>query len=255
MKKSTNPLLYQHLLVQKPDNPVDAFEANVYACKEASGYTWQEIADATGVPLDGLKRISMRSNSDYKMSTLLRLAAFFHLSADELAGTATISEQTIKSIQMLRKLDPSYREFFRSVIQWVHDYLLVHKPIKKSVPVMEPPCNGSGNLVYSMRNIRSPLDISDIEESLIPKIIQAVRVPCDHYMPYYCKGDYLLLAKDRAPLPDEVLVVVVSGCLWFGIQKSDGYLYSIVDGHRCGKLSEVDQILGYVALVYSLNIE
>lgn len=259
--KTTDSVKYQELLVRNPTDSSSAFCKNVLICKEASGYTWQEIADATGVSDSILKSIAMGCNANYKIDTLVRLASFFNLSTDELCGAGSVPSETITSLQRLRRLGPAYSENFRALIKWTDEYLLSQKYREKHIPVIAPKCDGgSRNLNYNLRCLKEPLDISSLDPNIRDKVVQAVMVPCDHYLPYYFKGDFLLLANDREPLEDEVSVVILGGNLWFAklrttIAKSEKLkaFYSIIDGHYCCRFDEVELYLGYVAEVYSLT--
>ena len=66
----------------------------------------------------------------------------------------------------------------------------------------------------------------------------------------------MLLAKDRNPNPDEVIVVMINNHLWLcnirykhEIVYIIREMYSIIDGHFCGTISNNEKILGYVVSV------
>ena len=84
----------------------------------------------------------------------------------------------------------------------------------------------------------------------------AIKILCNHYVPFYYRGDYLLLAKDRNPNPDEVIVVMINNHLWLcniKYKHDNGEIiramYSIIDGHFCGTISNNDKVLGCVVSV------
>lgn len=259
--KTTDSVKYQSLLVQNPTNSSAAFCKNVLTCKEASGYTWQEISDATGVSESVLKSIAMGNNANYKIDTLVRLARFFNLSTDELCGAGSVPSETIMSLQRLRRLGSAHSENFRALIKWTDEYMSKVHYREKFVPVIAPQCDGgTRNLIYNVRCMREPLDISNLNPSIRDKIVQAVMVPCEHYLPFFFRGDYLLIAKDREPMPDEVCVLILGGNLWFAnllTVRNNGTItkefHSIVDGHYCCNYDEVDLFIGYVCMVYSLT--
>lgn len=255
MEKLKNPINYQDKMSANPDTLGHNLSANVNYIKDLTGLTLPEIADGAGLTIEAVKAVIYYENKDYKITTAARLASFFGLSIDELVGAGTISPETIKSLRTLRKLDHSYRDFFRWFIQYVYTFVNRTKVRHKAVPIMHPRCNAeTGSLAFRLRDVSGVIDISDLQEDLRFKIMAGIEVPCSHYMPQFMQGDVLLIANDRASLPHEVCVIESAGCLWFCKRIVEGgrsALHALTDEAFICYADEADQVVGYVAAVRS----
>lgn len=231
------------------------FSRNVNILKDHYGFTLQEIADGCDLPIETVKAIVYYENKDYKITALSKMANFFNLSMEELCGSDCLADQTIDSMQKLRLTEGRFNHYIAAQIDWMYNN--TKKDYEKRVPVYAPKCDHSqGSLQHDLRYVEPPIDISSVADVIKPKIIMAVKIPCNHYVPYYYINDYLLLAKDRNANPDETVVVTINGHLWLCNIKykheNDEIIremYSIIDGHYCGTISSNEQILGYVVTV------
>ena len=233
----------------------ETFSKNVNILKDHYGFTLQEIADGCELPIETVKAIVYYENKDYKITALSKMATFFNLSMEELCGSDCLHEQTIDSMQKLRMTEGRFNHYIAAQIDWMYDQS--RNDYEKRVPVYAPKCDpATGSLQHDIRYVEKPIDISDVADAIKPKIIMAIKIPCNHYVPFYYRGDYLLLAKDRNPNPDEVIVVMINNHLWLcniRYKHDNGEIiremYSIIDGHFCGTISSNEKVLGYVVSV------
>ena len=239
-------------LVVNHTNPIESFCHNVITCKDIYGYTWQEIADATDISLEQLKAINGFKNSDYKLSTVVKLAIFFDISVEELVGSQTIYPETLESYQKIRLMPNYYREYHRWYIDFVYKTMKQHENCKDSVPLAVPECDEKGNLRFNTKFIHNSVNISNIAPEIQPKVFIGIKIPCNNYMPLFSRFDTLLIANDRKPLPSEVCVIALNGCFWFAHYKYDkdekiGKFYNVNDlSFRLNHDDKV-QLLGYIA--------
>jgi len=252
-KKETNPTDYQTELVRNHTNTSHTFCQNVNICKEKSGVTIHDICDGTGLREDIVKSVLYYKNETYSVGIASKMAKYFKISMDELCGAETLQPGTIKAIHQLRNLNPAFKDFICQIIQYMYKTMENKSAREKSVPMICPPCDEkTGNLRHDIRNITAPLNISFIDEGIRSKIIMAVKIPCTFYQPKFWQNDILLLAKDRAPRPNEVVVLIMGESLWFAYIRNKK-LYSIIDEHYCAEASEADDVLGYVSHVIRIN--
>lgn len=242
-------------LVEKGKTLGETFSKNVNILKDHYGFTLQEIADGSELPLETVKSIVYYENKDYKITALSKMATFFNLSMEELCGSDCLAYRTIDSMQKLRMTEGKFNHYIAAQIDWM--YNSTKNDYEKYVPVYAPKCDPStGSLKHDIRYVEKPLDISNVAAAIKPKVVTALKIPCNHYVPYYYQNDYLLLANDRNPNPEETVAVIMSGHIWLCkvVNKiKDGEyireMYSIIDNHYCGNIKDVDQILGYVVSI------
>lgn len=234
----------------------ETFSKNVNILKDHYGFTLQEIADGCELPIETVKAIVYYENKDYKITALSKMANFFNLSMEELCGSDCLADQTIDSMQKLRMTEGRFNHYIAAQIDWMYEQTNKENA-EKFVPVYAPKCDpATGSLRHDIRYVEKPIDVSNVADAIKPKVLMAIKIPCNHYVPFYYQGDYLLLAKDRNPNPDETVVVTINGHLWLTnikYKNENGNIiremYSIIDGHHCGTIEKNEQILGYVVSV------
>ena len=216
--------------------------------------TLQEIADAADVSVSTLRSFVYGDNADCRVSMVVKLAKVLNVSCDELLGAGTISEQTCQSLQLVRMMPESFTHFVRWAIHYHYDRLTQGEPTSKLIEIMRPICADNGNI--KMTNDFDIIDIKNLGPSLSPKIFMGIRIPCNHYVPNYFKGDILLLANDRCSRKEENVVVAFDEFMWIVNRKEeieDGKkvdnFYSLRDSNRKAPKGNIGMILGYVAYV------
>ena len=60
-------------------------------------------------------------------------------------------------------------------------------------------------------NVTTEIDVSHLPQSTISRVAHGLRVPCDHYEPYFLKDEILLLAVDRDGQDGEICVISHNG--------------------------------------------
>lgn len=241
-------------MVTEPDNYMSSLRQNLQIFLGEKGMSMAELSEAAGISVETLKTILYGKSEDCKLSTVIALAKALNISIDELTGAGTLPEVVKESIQITRNLPDTHVYFIRWAIRF-HERMLSEKKITcKAINVMTPEYTKNGNIRLS--NNFNLYDIGDLEEYIRYKVFMGIVVPCDNYMPVLAKGDILLLANDRSPLQEDMVVVVTDGFAKVvnrREEKIDGKkiakYYSIWSGQLIGEESDIEEIIGYVAKV------
>lgn len=239
-------------MVANPDDYMSSFRKNLLTYVEQKEISLADIANEADISVETLKTLLYGKATDCKLSTAVSLAKALQLSVDELVGCGTISPQMCESIQTVRNLPSNYVSFFRWSIKYHEQTLREHKASVKAINIMWPECMANGNL--QMTNNFELMDISDLADEIRYKIFMGVRIPCEHYMPVFSEGEILLLANDRMPLQNEMVVVVNNGFLRIvkrkeirdeNNQKRIAF-YTVRKGDFMAYEEELDYLIGYV---------
>lgn len=242
-------------MVAEPNDYMKSLRRNLQTYVDDKDITMHEIAEAADLSVDTVKTLIYGDSKDCKLSTIVALAKALKISVDELVGSGTISPVMCESIQITRNLPDNYVYFVRWCIRYHERMLKTKKASKKAINVMLAECTNNGNL--RMNNNFELLDISDLSDSVRPKIFIGIKIPCDHYMPLLMEGDILLIANDRTPLATEYAVVVSSGNIWLVKRKeerdADGNrifkYYNIRDGKFVSDEEDIEEVIGYVVKI------
>lgn len=254
MKKRKCFHLYQSLLSENPEDPGAAFCRNVNICKEAAGYTLQDLVDGTGLPVSVIKSVLYYENKDYKIGTAAKLAQFFDLSIDELTGAGSLSAETKQAIQQVRAMPLYSREFVYWLVEFIYSGTHSSKNKKKVIPVLCPEFVG-GCLSFDFNQFTDSVDVSGFNDRIRPKLFMGLKIPGRAFLPRFAPGDVLLLANDRHPLEGEIVAIYTEGHIWFAQYQFEpdtraGFYKSIYGTHPIPP-DEVEKIVGYVAAVFN----
>lgn len=241
-------------LVSDPDDYIRSFRKNLFMYIDRKDLTLAELAEEADMSVSTLRSFLYGDSSDCYVSTVVKLAKALDVSCDELLGCATISDETRESIQLLRQLPQRFTQFLRWEIRFLFNMIKSEKISGHVIEVLETECKDNGNM--AMSNSMELLDISDLDDSLRPKIFFGIKICSNNYEPAYYEGDILLLANDRPPRNKENVVVNVSDNIWILKSKEEiengdrvTHYYSIRDGRRRPVDDEDGFIVGYVAKV------
>lgn len=242
-------------MVADPTDYMSSFRKNLQTYIDEKSISLHTISEEAGISFDTLKTLVYGDAKDCKLSTVVALARALHISVDELVGSGTISPVMCESIQITRNLPDNFVYFLRWAIRYHERALNEIQASKKAVNVMLAEFTNEGNLV--MNNNFEIIDISDLPDSIRPKIFMGIKIPSDNFMPYYMEGDILLLANDRKALASEPSVVVIGGYLWIVKRKEEKdasgktliHYHSIRDGKFMTDADPVEEIIGYVTRV------
>lgn len=262
MEKGINPTKYQSKLSANPQMSGDIFSRNVNICKKISGVTTNDIVEGSGLTIEAVKAVLYYENKNYNAATVAALAKYFKVTMDELYGAESMNAATKDGLQTLRLMDSSYHDFFRWLIKYAYNFMHREKVKNKAVALLSPHCNKEhGNLSIRLRDLNETIDISSCDPAIRSKVLLAVKIPCEHYMPLYFRNDILLIANDRVPFPEEVCVVELDGFLWFAYCRDEiidgekkAALYGVTDQKFRYFVEDVDQVVGYVAGVFDNKV-
>jgi len=238
---------------EKSENHITEFRHNIDREIAQKGWTLRETAERADMTFETLKNFLYdKEAKDCRLSTAIKLARAFGVGIDELVGTGTYKPEAIKYIKMYRDLPESSK----SLIKWhLEDQLRLrlhqeqHK--HRKIRIMAPLCTANGNLRKTQ--FYEDYELSDeYNTEVYHKVFFGIRIPCDHYLPFYMKDDILLLANDRAPMQDDVVVLVVGEFLAITkhrIEEGKIRYYGIRDGIFRAESSNSIHVLGYIAKV------
>lgn len=236
------------------DNYMWAFRRNVDMYIQEKDITIKEVSEEADIPFETLKNFLYKDLSDCKLSTAVKLARAFQVSVDELIGAGTLNEITRKNVALCRNLPENELYLVRWYINYIDSLNKHNESGHRYVSVMELECNQHGNLkiTTSYRHI----DITEIDPERRGKVFFGITMPCDHYMPAYSPYDILLIANDRNPQYNENSLLRIDGCLYIARRKVENGVakyYSIRDGKFRINEADVDEVVGYIAYVLSVN--
>ena len=231
-----------------------SFRKNVDMYISEKDITLREVAEIADMPFDTLKNFLYKDSADCKLSTAVKLARAFNVSIDELIGAETINEVSRESIAICRNLPDNALYLIRWYIRYIDGLNKKNEPHRRYVSVMELECNHNGNLKITT-NYRH-IDITDIGEEYRSKVFFGITMPCDHYMPTYSPYDILLIANDREAKTNENVLIRTDGNLFLAKRKIENGIakyYSIRDGKFRLDEDNVDEVIGYIAHVLTLQ--
>lgn len=236
-------------LVLKNENttPFDCLRKNIDIFLEDKDITISKLADEADLSVETLKTLLYGNVKSCKLSTAVALANALGVTVDELAGN--MDKDTSKSLRTYETLP----ERSKMLVDWFinhQKFINEQHPNKKVVSVINPVCSENGNL--KLTHDYGTYDISDIGDELYYKIYCGVKIPCNHYMPYYVKDDILLIANDREAKGTEKTVIIVDGNIVITdrrIENGRVKYYGARDGFFRSMESPKVQILGYVVKV------
>lgn len=241
-------------LVAEPTDYMKSLKKNLQMYVDQKEISLSSIAEAADISQDTLKTLLYGRSTDCKLSTVIALSRALNVSVDELVGAGTISEETKKSIQISRNLPERLLYFIRWAIRYHQRQLESKKITSKAINVMTLDCSNNGNLLMS--NNFDLLDFKDLEDFVSYKVFMGLKIPCDNYMPVLSKGDVLLLANDRNPLQNEMVVVVTNEYAKIVRRKEEvingqkqAVYYSIRNNSFLANEDSIDEVIGYVVKI------
>ena len=237
-------------LVSNPTNYIESFRKNIFLLMEQQDLSLRELSENADMPYETLKSFLYGDAKDCKLSTAVKVSRAFDISIDELVGAETMQPLSRQSLSMCRKMPEHVVYLIRSFIR--HHYNMYRRLDEKSVhiPVLLPECQ---NGYLQTTNITEPVCIDHLTNGLKSKICMGMKIPCEHYEPYYMPNEIVLLAADRDGQHNERCVVSYRGSIFlvrkiFYIengQKKFKYV-SLIEEKREILPYDIDDKLGYV---------
>jgi len=202
--------------VSNKDDVMDAFRKNCFMILEAKCITLREWAELADISFSTLNSFLYGNSKTCDINLPIKLARAIGVTVDELLGSGTMSEGTRECVSKCRMMPTHFVNLARSYIR--HIYKLFQKTASKEPRlVMLPECR-NGHLQTT--NVTTEIDVSHLEKSIQSRIAHCLRVPCDHYEPYFMKDEIILLAVDRDGQNDEICVISHNGEYYIVRKKS-----------------------------------
>lgn len=223
---------------------------NIQLLRTHNGWSVRVLAERADMSFDTLQNFLKGKSKDCNLSTVVKLSRAFGVSMDELVGAKTIEDDTRKTIAMASHLN----EHHRYVIRWFakHQYLLHADSTKgnKQISVLLPECE-HGHLKST--TLTEPMSIAHLQPSIKSEAYLGLKIPCDHYEPWYMKDEILLLGAHREGQNGEKCVVSKDGNLYIckkNIRIENGkkiinYM-SVINGKLLFNYEDIDDRIGYV---------
>lgn len=241
-------------LVAEPTDYMTSFRKNLQMYVDHKSISLAAIAEAADISQDTLKTLLYGKAADCKLSTAVALSRALGVSIDELVGAGTIPPVVCESIRITRGLPERLVYFIRWAIRYHEKQLNSKKITPKAINVMTADCSNNGNLL--MTNNFDLCDFEGLESFVSYKVFMGLKIPCDNYMPVLSRNDVLLLANDRNPLQNEMVVVVTEGYAKIVRRKEEiisgkklARYYSIRNDSFLADESDIEEIIGYVVKI------
>ncbi len=237
-------------LVSNPTNFVESFRSNIFYLMEERDFSLRELAEKADMPFETLKSFLYGNSKDCKLSTAVKIATAFGISIDEVVGANTIAPLTRESLAMCRSMPDYVVYLIQSFIR--HQYTLQSQITEGSIhiPLLLPECQ---NGYLQTTNVTDTVCIDHLTNALKSKICIGIKIPCEHYEPFYMPGDIILLAVDRDGLHNERCVLSYRGHYFLARkifyvengQKKAKYV-SLLDGKNEILPKDIDDKIGYI---------
>lgn len=247
MKHQSDENIYLKL-VTNSENWMEAFRQNLGLLRTYHGWPVRVLAEKADISENTINKIVQGKTNDCDMHIVVKIAKAFDISVDELIGAGTMSAEIKESISKCRVMPWHFKNSAKIYIK--HIYKLWEKSnFPEDRLVITPECK-RGHLQTS--NITTTIDISHIPQSAIGRVAHGLLIPCDHYEPYFMRGEVVLLAVDRDGQDGEMCVISHNGEYYIVRKK----MY-ILNGQKKWKYmslftekeflrEEIDDKLGYV---------
>lgn len=230
---------------------MSAFRKNIFRFIEEKDITLSDISEAADIPFSTLRTFLYGTTNDCKLSTAVKLAKAFGISIDELVGAGTIEDGTRTTIALARTLKDHHRQVIRLFAK--HQYELHGNvpPTSKQISILLPECK-NGHLETT--NITEAVNIDHLPSNVRADACLALKIPCDHYEPFYLKGEILVLGAHRLGYDGERCIISKNGKMYICIKKIetiDGvkktkYISLLTGKNVLFTSDEIDDRIGYV---------
>ena len=237
---------------EKSYNHFDIMRRNVYKLMDEKDMTLKQLTDLSGVNQETVKTFLYDKDSkDCKLATAIGIAKAFGLTIAELAETETMDPRVIENMKIYRELPESSKtlvDFITRHQKFLHE----EHSSQRIISVMQPICNNNGNMKKT--NIYEPLNIDNIGNESLHRIFMGIKIPCEHHLPHYMKGDILLIANDRDAHLNEHSVIIVNDNMIITkrvVENGKPKYYGIRDNVLRSEDDDRIYVLGYIVKVIS----
>lgn len=234
----------------KSTNHFHIMRRNVDKLMDERDMTLKQLAELSGLNMETVKTFLYdKESKDCKLTTAIGIAKAFGLTVAELAETETIEPRIIENMKIYRELPESSKTLIDFMVKhqkFIHEE---HRS-NRVISVMQPICNNNGNMKKT--NIYEPLNIDNIGKESLHRIFMGIKIPCEHHLPHYMKGDVLLIANDRDAHANEHSVIIVNDNLIIThrvIENGKPKYYGIRDNVLRSEDDDRIYVLGYIVKV------
>lgn len=235
---------------EKPTNYIEVLRKNLDKIMEERNLTIRELAEKADIGYETFRSFLYdKEAKDCRLSTVVKLSKALEVPIGLLIGT--LDEKLAELLVMYRSLPRSSK----SLIDWhIRNQKFLHEQhdTKREISIMKPVCAQNGNLKRTYEYEK--FDTSILDEELYHKVFFGIRIPCDHFLPYYRENDILLIANDREAMRGENTVIVINEniCITKRVVE-DGKIvyYGIRDNMVHATDLKTVQVIGYIAKVIS----
>lgn len=230
------------------DEFMENLRKNLDMYLQEKSVTYANLSEQAGISFSTLNSLMNGNGKDCNLSTVIKLSKALGITMDELVGANTMDADTRDYVAKLRIMPPHFQNLAKSYIR--HVYKLF---IKTNAPeprlVLLPEFSGEH---LQTTNVTKTIDISHLERSIIPKVGHCLRIPCDHYEPYFLRDEIVLLGADRDAMNNELCVISNDGQYYIVRKKmfiEDGvkkWKYMSLFTDKEFLKDEIEEKLGYI---------
>ena len=203
-EKNTNIYLK---LVSNHDNYMSSLRDNIGLLRTEKKWSVRVLAEKANMSEDTLNTFLKGTSKDCNLSTVVKLARALGVTIDELVGAGTMSDGTREYVERTRVMPQHFVNLARSYIRHIYN-LWIKKIGPEPRIVMLPECR-NGHLQTT--NVTELIDISHLQREVVNRVAHGLKIPCDHYEPYFFKEEIILLAVDRDGQDGEMCVISHNG--------------------------------------------
>lgn len=221
---------------------------NLHDYLEAKDMSLREFSDKTDIPFETLRSIIYGKTSTCRLDTAVAIAKQLGMTLDEVVGSGLVPQELTDEMKIVKTFSNTEKELLHWYIRKINRRHQKH-PGKEFVTVMTPVCSEGA--------LKSTNDYSAVETTHLPPAVArtaffGIEVPCEHYMPHYCKGNILFVASDRRPRPSEHCLINIGTDLFIAIyyeENGQPKLKSIINKRPFKFDITLNDVVGYVCHV------
>lgn len=238
-------------LVSDDENFMHSLVENIQLLRTEYGWSVRVLAEKADMSIDTLQNILKGKAKDCNLSTVIRLAKAFEISLDELVGSNTLRADAKEALGMIRGLDPHVQKVIFSYARRQAELHSNKTPGEKDITVICPICENGRLMRGSL--IDEKISLKNVPSELQGCIDFGMKIPCDHYDPYFLKGEIILLAFEREGQNNEPCVVSVDGNYYICIKhiktidgKKEVIYRAITNNRQLFRFDDIELRHGYI---------
>ena len=230
------------------DDVMDSFRKNCFMIIEQKGTTIKAWAEEADVSFSTLNNFLYGNTRTCDIMLPVKLAKAAGVTVDELLGACTMSDGTKECVSKCRVLPAHFVNLARSYIR--HIYNLWIKKIESEPRIVILPECRNGHLQTT--NVTELIDISHLQREVANRVAHGLKIPCDHYEPYFFRDEIVLLAVDRDGQDGEMCIISHDGEYYIVRKKmyvenaQKKWKYMSLFTNRQFLKEDIDDKLGYV---------